>query len=450
MKKDEKQITFTEGKILQPLIMFAFPVLLALFLQAMYGAADLLIVGKFASSADVSAVSTGSQIMLTLTNLVSSFAMGTTILLGQQLGSGQREKGGETVVSAVAMFAVIAVIMTVLLVIFASQASSIMNAPEEAFDKTVDYVRICGCGMLVIVAYNLIGSIFRGLGDSKTPLITVAIACVCNIAGDLLLCAVFDMGTQGAAYATVFAQVISVAASYLFIRRKELPFIINRKKLHISRRSIFRMAGLGAPIALQDLLVNISFLIILAIVNAMGVIASAGVGVAEKVCAFIMLISSAFMQSMSAFVAQNYGAGRMDRAKKALHYGVLVSFVIGIGMFFLSFFHGEVLAGLFSSDQSVVEAGSDYLRAYAIDCLLTAIFFCYIGFYNGIGRTKFVMVQGIIGAFGVRVPVSYFMSLRSDATLFDIGLATPASSLLQTVLCLVFMAWLNRRNRDAL
>ncbi len=450
MKKDEKQITFTEGKILQPLIMFAFPVLLALFLQAMYGAADLLIVGKFASSADVSAVSTGSQIMLTLTNLVSSFAMGTTILLGQQLGSGQREKGGETVVSAVAMFAVIAVIMTVLLVIFAPQASSIMNAPEEAFDKTVDYVRICGCGMLVIVAYNLIGSIFRGLGDSKTPLITVAIACVCNIAGDLLLCAVFDMGTQGAAYATVFAQVISVAASYLFIRRKELPFIINRKKLHISRRSIFRMAGLGAPIALQDLLVNISFLIILAIVNAMGVIASAGVGVAEKVCAFIMLISSAFMQSMSAFVAQNYGAGRMDRAKKALHYGVLVSFVIGIGMFFLSFFHGEVLAGLFSSDQSVVEAGSDYLRAYAIDCLLTAIFFCYIGFYNGIGRTKFVMVQGIIGAFGVRVPVSYFMSLRSDATLFDIGLATPASSLLQTVLCLVFMAWLNRRNRDAL
>jgi putative MATE family efflux protein len=450
MKKDEKQITFTEGKILQPLIMFAFPVLLALFLQAMYGAADLLIVGKFASSADVSAVSTGSQIMLTLTNLVSSFAMGTTILLGQQLGSGQREKGGETVVSAVAMFAVIAVVMTVLLVIFAPQASSIMNAPEEAFDKTVDYVRICGCGMLVIVAYNLIGSIFRGLGDSRTPLITVAVACVCNIAGDLLLCAVFDMGTQGAAYATVFAQVISVAASYLFIRRKELPFIINRKKLHISRRSIFRMVGLGAPIALQDLLVNISFLIILAIVNAMGVIASAGVGVAEKVCAFIMLISSAFMQSMSAFVAQNYGAGRMDRAKKALHYGVLVSFVIGIGMFFLSFFHGEVLAGLFSSDQSVVEAGSDYLRAYAIDCLLTAIFFCYIGFYNGIGRTKFVMVQGIVGAFGVRVPVSYFMSLRSDATHFDIGLATPASSLLQTILCLVFMAWLNSRNRDTL
>ncbi len=237
----DRKVTFTEGKILKPLILFALPVLFALFLQAMYGAVDLLIVGKFASSADVSAVSTGSQIMMTLTNLVSSFAMGTTILLGQQIGSGKKQEGGRTVGTAVVMFAVIALIMTAVLVIFAPQLSSIMNAPAEAFDKTVGYVRICGGGMLVIVAYNLIGCIFRGLGDSRTPLITVAIACVCNIAGDLL--------------------------------------------------------------------VSISFLIILAIVNSMGVTASAGVGVAEKVCAFIMLISSAFMQSISAFVAQNYGAG---------------------------------------------------------------------------------------------------------------------------------------------
>ena len=191
----EKNTSFTEGKILQPLILFAFPVLLALFLQAMYGAVDLLIVGKFATSADVSAVSTGSQIMTTLTNLISSFAMGTTILLGQQIGSGRKEEGGKTVGTAVLMFAGIAILMSIIMVIFAPQISSIMNAPEEAFQKTVNYIRICGSGMLVIVAYNLIGCIFRGLGDSKTPLITVAIACVCNIAGDLLLCAVFHMGT---------------------------------------------------------------------------------------------------------------------------------------------------------------------------------------------------------------------------------------------------------------
>ena len=444
----KKETTFTEGKIMQPLILFALPVLFALFLQAMYGAVDLLIIGKFATSADVSAVSTGSQIMMTLTNLVSSFAMGTTILLGQQIGSGKKEEGGRTVGTAIVMFAVIALAMTLLLVLFAPQISSIMNAPEEAFEKTVAYVRICGGGMLVIVAYNLIGCIFRGIGDSKTPLLTVAIACVCNIAGDLLLCAHFHMGTEGAALATVFAQIVSVVVSFLFIRKKELPFILKKKNLHLHKETFLKMTGLGAPIALQDLLVSISFLIILAIVNSMGVIASAGVGVAEKVCAFIMLISSAFMQSISAFVAQNYGAGRMDRAKKALHYGALVSFVIGVGMFFLSFFHGDFLAGIFSSDQSVILAAADYLKAYAIDCMFTAVFFCYTGFYNGIGKTKFVMVQGIIGAFGVRVPVSYLMSLRPNPSLFEIGLATPISSALQLILCLGFMFVLNRRKND--
>lgn len=381
----ERNTTFTEGKILQPLILFAMPVLFALFLQAMYGAVDLLVVGKFASSADVSAVSTGSQIMMTLTNLISCFAMGTTVLLGQLIGCGKKEEGGKAVGTAMVMFAGIALVMTVLLVCFAPQISSIMHAPKEAFDKTAAYVRICGCGMIVIVAYNLIGCIFRGIGDSKMPLFTVAIACVCNIAGDLVLCAGFYMGTTGAACATVFAQVVSVVVSFGFIRKKQLPFVFKKENVRIHKDLLKKMAGLGAPIALQDLLVSISFLIILAIVNSMGVTASAGVGVAEKVCAFIMLISSAFMQSMSAFVAQNYGAGRMDRAKKAL--------------------------------------------------------------YNGIGQTKFVMLQGIAGAFGVRVPVSYLMSIRPDTSLFKIGLATPMSSVVQLLLCLGFMVILNRRAR---
>lgn len=298
----EKGTSFTEGKILKPLILFALPVLFALFLQAMYGAVDLMTVGKFASSADVSAVSTGSQIMVTLTSLVSSFAMGTTILLGQQIGCGERKEGGKTV---------------------------------------------------------------------------------------------------GAAIATVFAQVVSVVVSFVVICKKKLPFELKRSDVRIYGRLLRKMAGLGAPIALQDLLVSISFLIILAIVNSMGVTASAGVG---------------------------------------------VSFAIGVFMFFLSFFHGDVLAGIFSSDASVIKAATDYLKAYAIDCMLTAIFFCYIGFYNGIGRTKFVMMQGIIGAFGVRVPVSYLMSRRANASLFDIGLATPCSSAVQILLCVGFMLYLKKKD----
>ena len=435
---------FTEGRILGPLVRFALPVLAALFLQAMYGAVDLLVVGRFGSPADVSAVSTGSQIMMTLTNLVSSFAMGATILLGQQIGEGQAERGGETIGACVMLFAVIGAAMTALIVPGAGALAGVMRAPAEAFSRTADYVRICGMGILVIIAYNLIGSVFRGIGDSATPLVTVAIACGCNIVGDLLLVAVLRMGTAGAALATVFAQGVSVAVSLLLMRRRQLPFQLKRAHIRFNGPVMGRIARLGLPIALQDLLVGVSFLIIQAIVNALGLIPSAGVGVAEKVCAFIMLVPSSFMQSMSAFVAQNAGAGKYRRAVKALRYGIGLSLCIGVVMCYLSFFRGDMLAGIFSKDADVVLAAADYLKAYGIDCMLTPIFFCFIGFYNGIGMTRFVMLQGIVSAFCVRVPVSWLMSRQQPVSLFRIGLATPCSSTLQIVMCLACMAWAKR------
>ena len=433
--------SFTEGKIMLPLVRFALPVLAALFLQAMYGAVDLLVVGQFGGPADVSAVSTASQMMFTITSLMSSFAMGATILLGHQIGEGNADKGGETIGACIAMFSAVAIAVTALVVPGASALARVMRAPEEAFDLTALYIRICGAGTLVIIAYNLIGSIFRGIGDSTTPLVTVAIACGSNILGDLLLVAVFHMGTAGAAIATVLAQAVSVAISLWRIRRQPLPFRLERRHICFNRRLIGSITRLGLPIALQDLLVGVSFLIIQAIVNNLGLIPSAGVGVAEKVCAFIMLVPSAFMQSMAAFVAQNAGAGRYDRAVKALRCGIGLSLAIGLVMFYVSFFHGDMLSGWFAKDGDVILAAADYLKAYAIDCMLTPIFFCFIGFYNGIGLTRFVMLQGIVSAFCVRVPVSWLMSRRTPVSLFRIGLATPCSSALQIVMCLACMAW---------
>ncbi|MGI6211399.1 MAG: MATE family efflux transporter [Anaerovoracaceae bacterium] len=437
MERKKQTSDFTQGPILKPLLLFAVPVLAALFLQAMYGSVDLMVVGLFGNASDLSGVSTGSQIMQTITNVLASFTMGTTILLGQRIGERRGEEGGSIVGSSILLFAVIAACLTVVLVIFAPQVAVVMQAPEQAFDKTVVYLRICGGGMLVLTAYNLISCIFRGLGDSKTPLMTVAIACVFNIAGDLILVGGFHLGCAGAAIATVSAQFLSVVISLRFIRNKDLPFVMTRKDVCWNRQIIGRTVQLGFPIALQDLLVGISFLIILSIVNSLGVLASAGVGVAEKVCAFIMLVSSSFMQSMAAFVSQNYGARKYKRALRSLRIGILISFSIGVVMFYITFFHGDVLAGLFSNDSKVISAAWDYLKSYAFDCMLTAIFFCCTGFFNGIGLTKFVMVQGITGAFGVRVPVSFIMSRQRPVSLFHIGLATPASSLLQMILCFV-------------
>ena len=440
-KRIQKTQDFTSGPILLPLVKFALPVLLALVLQAMYGAIDLLIVGKFASSADVSAVSTGSQLMTTITNMLAAFSLGTTILLGQQIGQGRRKDGGKTIGASICLFFMIGCIITVLTTLGAGGLATVMHAPTEAYTKTVNYIRICGAGSLVIICYNLIGSVFRGMGDSKTPLITVAIACVFNIAGDLFFVAVLHMGTEGAAIATVFAQAVSVVISLILIRRKELPFEFGRKDIRLPKNLTKKIIILGAPVALQDLLVGISFLVIAAIVNSLGLIPSAGVGVAEKVCVFIMLVPSSFMQSLAAFVAQNYGAGKYDRAFRTLRIAIVLSIIAGVLMCYLSYFHGDVLAGLFSNEPEVINAAAEYLKAYAIDCLFTAFLFCFVGFYNGIGKTRFVMLQGICGAFGVRVPASFLFSKMKPVSLFRIGLATPCSTIVQITMCMIFLIY---------
>ena len=439
---------FTEGKIFAPLIRFVGPVLLALLLQTMYGAIDLMVVGQFGTSADVSAVSTGSMVMHTVTVVVTGLAMGLTVLVGRKIGEGLREDAGNIIGSGIWLFGVLAVVLSVLMVFAAPSMAKLMQAPVEALDKTISYITICSAGAIFIVAYNLVGSIFRGIGDSVMPLVTVAIACVLNIIGDLVFVALFHMGTAGAAIATVFAQAVSVALSLLLIRRREMPFSLKAGAIRPSGKLIRQILILGIPIALQDLLVSISFLAITAIVNSLGLIASAGVGVAEKLCGFVMLVPSAYMQAMSAFVAQNMGAGKPQRAQKALLCGIASSLVVGAVMGYLSFFRGDLLAGLFAKDAAVISAAAEYLKACAIDCLLTSFLFCFIGYFNGTGNTIFVMLQGIIGSFGVRLPVSWIICRQAGANLFHIGLATPASSLVQIILCSVFFIITRRKQKN--
>lgn len=442
---------FTDGKIFLPLISFALPVLLALFLQTMYGAVDLLVVGQFGGElADVfvSAVSTGSQVMHTVTVVITGLAMGLTVFVGRKIGEGAKQEAGEIIGSGIGLFGLVAVVVTAAMVACAPLLAQIMHAPEEAFEQTVSYIIICSAGTVFIVAYNLVGSIFRGIGDSKMPLITVAIACVLNIGGDLLFVAVLDMGASGAAFATVTAQAVSVLLSMMIIRKRSLPFTFSVKYLKPKGNYIKKILQLGTPIALQDLLVSISFLAILAIVNNIGLTESAGVGVAEKMCGFLMLVASAYMQSMSAFVAQNIGAGKPERARKALWCGIASSLAVGTVMGAFTFFRGDLLAGIFAKDTEIILAAADYLKAYAIDCVFTSFLFCFIGYFNGCGSTTFVMAQGIVGAFGVRLPVSWLISRQSEVTLFKIGLATPSSTVVQIILCGIYFTVLRRKQKQ--
>ena len=384
----KQEIQFTEGKIFQPLFRFALPVLLAMCLQSMYGAVDLLIVGQFGVAADVSAVATGSQMMQMLTILVTGLAAGITILLGQTIGSGKLEEAGNIIGTAICFFLLLALALTGVMMFATEPFATVMHAPKEAFASTVQYVKICSGGMVFIAAYNVLGSIFRGIGDSRTPLMTVIFACVFNIAGDLFFVAVLGMADEGAAIATVLAQALSVILCFFIIRKRGFAFPFSRKQVRIHGKNLGRMLKISFPTALQDGLVNISFLAIGAIVNSLGIL-----------------------------------------------------------MFSVTFFRGELLAGIFTADRQVVLASADYLKAYAIDTLIVSFLFCYIGYFNGCGKTTLVMVQGIIGAFGVRIPVSWFMSRLQPVSLFHIGLATPCSTVVQIILCTAYFLWLLRQEK---
>lgn len=436
---------FTTGSVLGSLIKFAVPVLAAMFLQSLYGGVDLLIVGQFATTADVSGVATGSQLMHTATTVITGLSMGITVFVAQKIGERKEEEAGRAIGTGILFFIFLGIVMSSLLVIFTSFLAELLHAPAEAYEQTCSYITVCGFGTLFICLYNLLGAIFRGIGDSKTPLITVMIACICNIIADLLFVAGFGMGATGAALATIIAQAISVVVSLFIIRKKPLPFVFKTQFIKLQPQVLLKELKLGAPIALQDLLVGISFLVIHAVVNSIDVVASAGVGVAEKVCGFIMLVPSSFSQSMSAFVAQNIGAGKGDRALNALKYGIVTSLCVGVLIGTFSFFQGDLLTAIFTKDPAVIIQGHEYLKAYAIDCLFTAILFCCIGYYNGCGNTFFVMLQGLVGAFCVRVPYVLLMSKTGVTSLFQIGIGTPLSSVVQIILCMGFLVFLKRK-----
>ena len=437
---------FTQGSILKKLVAFMMPVLGALILQAAYGAVDLLVVGRFGSTSGLSAVSTGSQVLNLVTFVVVQFAMGITVLIARSLGEKKQEQIGAVIGGAVVVFAMISVVLFFLMVCFARPISILMQAPTEAVDLTAAYVRICGGGIFFIVAYNLLAAIFRGLGDSQSPLLFVLVACIVNIIGDLILVAGFHLDAAGAAIATVLAQALSVVFAVLLLIRKKMPFVIARKdfRLNLQCRKFLKI---GLPLALQEFLTQLSFLALCAFVNRLGLEASSGYGVACKIVNFAMLVPSALMQSMASFVSQNVGAGKYKRAKKSMFTGIGVGLAVGCLVFVLVMFKGDLLAGFFSTDAGVIQKGYDYLKGFALETILTAVLFSMIGYFNGTNRTVWVMTQGLIQTLLVRLPLAYFMSIQPDASLTKIGLAAPASTLVGIILNLGFFLCLEKKEK---
>lgn len=439
---------FTQGSILKKLAAFMLPILGALVLQAAYGAVDLLVVGRFGSTIGLSAVSTGSQVLNLVTFVVTQLAMGVTVLIARYLGEKKPELIGSVIGGAAVVFTLLSAVLFVVMVGFARSISVLMQAPAEAVALTASYVRICGSGIFFIVAYNLLAAVFRGLGDSKSPLLFVLVACVVNIIGDLVLVAGFHLDAAGAAIATVAAQAVSVVCAVVILLKKKLPFTIRKSDFRLNLQSR-KFLSIGLPLALQEFLTQLSFLALCAFVNRLGLEASSGYGVACKIVNFAMLIPSSLMQSMASFVSQNMGAGNPKRAKKAMFTGIGIGLAFGCAVFALVFFRGDLLSSVFTTDAAVIQNAFAYLKGFAPETLATAVLFSMVGYFNGSDKTVWVMVQGLVQTLLVRLPMAYIMSIQPNASLTMIGLAAPTSTVVGIVLNVCFFLALERRSKKA-
>lgn len=447
---DKKEISFLEGSVFGSLIKFAVPVLGALILQAAYGAVDLVVVGRFGDASSISAAGTGSSFMQMVTFVITSLAMGSTVTIGQHIGEKKPKEAGNAVGTTIVLFAVLGVVLTVLLEVFAGNIVSILQVPEASVDKAITYIRICSGGILIIIAYNVISGVLRGVGNANLPFIFVGIACVVNIVGDLLLVGAFHMDVAGAAIATVGAQLVSVIASLAVLKKQRLPISFSRRQCKIFGSELRMILNVGVPIALQEAMVQVSFLVVNSIVNNMGLMPSAGYGIAQKLVSFIMLIPSAAMQSVSAFVAQNMGAGQKERAKQGYFTAMITGCCVGVFIFCAGFFGGGWISSLFTSDAEVIAQSAAYLKGFSADCLLTCILFSSVGYFNGCGNSIPVMIQGISSAFLIRIPVSIFMSRLPNASLTMVGLATPITTVYGICFFLICFAWLKKRERKSM
>ncbi len=445
---EENKNDFTNGNILSKLLKFMMPILGALVLQAMYGAVDILVVGQFGTTAGISGVSTGSGIVNLVIFTIAGLSMGVTVVIGRYLGEKKPERAGQVIGGAICLFLVMSAVIAAAMLIFARPLAILMQAPKEALELTVQYVRICGGGIVFIIAYNVISSIFRGLGDSKRPLLFVAIACGVNVLGDLFFVAVLDMNVAGAALATVLAQAVSVVLSLVIIKKQKLPFTM--KKADISfNPEIRKFVRVGIPIAFQEVLTQLSFLALCAFINRLGLDASSGYGVANKIVSFVMLVPGSLMQSMASFVAQNVGAGLEKRARRAMVTGMFIGGTIGIFIALFSWFGGSLLAGIFANDAQVIARAAEYLKGFAPEAVLTAVLFSFIGYFNGHEMTFFVLLQGIAQTFLVRLPMSYVMSIQPNASLSLIGLAAPSATVFGILINAAFFYFYSKKIRGA-
>lgn len=444
---DMRKNSLTEGNVFAGLVRFSIPFLLTNLLQACYGASDLFMVGNFAGSVDVSAVATGGQIMQTITGLAIGLTTGGTVVIAQHYGARRRRDVVNAIRAVLIVFGLFSIVMTLGTICLIGPICKLMQVPSEALAVTKEYLLICAYGILPIVGYNAMSCILRGLGDSQTPLLFMVIACVINVSTDLIFVGLLRQGAAGAAVSTVLAQAVSLLLAGVYLAAKGFVGKYRREKPKFQVYSAKNILSVGVPVALQEGLINISFLIITAVINGLGLVASAAVGVVEKLIVFSMLPTTAFAAAVAAMTAQNRGAGKMERAHQCRRAGIGLALLFGVACFLGAQWNADGLVSLFTRDPAVIRVGAMYLSSYRLDCVLVCFVFCMNSFFSGSDRPVFPLVHSLVATFAVRIPLSYLLSRVSTQPMFWVGFAAPAATLVSLLLCEGYLQRMRGRER---
>ena len=437
----------TQGSVFKTLLSFSLPFLLSYFLQTLYGMADLFIVGQFNGTESTTAVSIGSQVMHMLTVMIVGLAMGSTVMIGKAIGARQQEEASTAIGNTVTLFMSLSVVVTIVLLLLVDPIVSIMSTPEEAVSGTVWYLTICFIGIPFITAYNIISSIFRGMGDSKSPMYFIAIACAANIGLDYLFIGAMKLGPAGAALGTTLSQTISVIVSLWIILRKDTGITLRKEHFRPRKGIMSNLLKVGLPVAFQDGFIQISFIVITVIANLRGLNDAAAVGIVEKLISFLFLVPSSMLSTVSTLAAQNIGAGRHDRAKQTLRYAVILCVSFGVFVVLLTQLAAEPFVGLFSNDAEVIRLGGQYMRGYIWDCILAGIHFCFSGYFCAYGLSGFSFLHNSVSIVCARIPLAYLASKFFADTLFPMGLATTAGSGVSVIICICVFIWMQRKEK---
>lgn len=435
----------TTGSVLHNVLYFSLPYLLSYFLQTLYGMADLFIIGQFEGAASTTAVSVGSQVMHMITVMIVGLAMGSTVGIGRAIGAGEHKRVTAIIGNTVSLFMVVSVALMGVLLLLVRPIVAIMSTPEEAVAGTAAYLTICFIGIPCITAYNIISSIFRGLGDSKSPMYFIAVACVANIALDYLFIGAMGLGPAGAALGTTLSQAISVVVSLAVILKRQTGINLRKEDLKLRRPVLRQILKIGLPVALQDGFIQIAFIVITIIANRRGLSDAAAVGIVEKVISFLFLVPSSMLSTVSALGAQNIGAGKHERAALTLRYAIFIAAGFGLCISIVMQWIAEPVVGLFTTDAVVILAGGQYIRGYIWDCLFAGIHFSFSGYFCAYGRSEISFLHNIAAILLIRIPGVYLMSNGFPDSLFPMGLATVGGSLLSISICVVAFVYLKRR-----